>query len=158
MLRILQSLCLFALVTIALPAWAASSAFDLVGPRLTVAVTRDGTTLPLAQVPNLAEGDRVSIAPDPARVNGERYRIVAAFLRGAVDRPPKEWFHEALSWKPKSASLSLSVPKGAQQMALFFMPESGGSLNAIVSAVRKQPGAFVRAVQELNQASLDRAR
>ncbi|MDB5712743.1 MAG: hypothetical protein JWO15_140 [Sphingomonadales bacterium] len=158
MLRILQSLCLFALVTIALPARAASSAFDLVGPRLNVAVTHEGVTLPLAQVPNLAEGDRVSITPDPARVLGERYRIVAAFLRGAVDRPPKEWFHEALSWKPKSASLSLSVPKGAQQMALFVMPESGGSLNAIVSAVRKQPGAFVRAVQELNQASLDRAR
>ncbi|MDB5702200.1 MAG: hypothetical protein JWL66_2399 [Sphingomonadales bacterium] len=158
MLRILQSICLFTLVAIALPARAASSAFDLVGPRLNVSVTREGVTLPLSQVPNLAEGDRVSVAPDPARVNGERYRIVAAFLRGAVDRPPKEWFHEALSWKPKSATLSMNVPKGAQQMALFVMPESGGSLNAIVSAVRKQPGAFVRAVQELNQASLDRAR
>lgn len=149
--------CLLA-VAVTLPAKAASSAFDLVGPKLVVTITRDTVTLPLERVPNLAEGDRISVKLDPARVQGERYRIIAAFLRGAVDRPPKEWFHEALSWKPKSDTLSLAVPKGAQQMALFVMPERGGGLGAIVSAVRKQPGAFVRAVQELNQASLDRAR
>jgi hypothetical protein len=137
---------------------AASSSFDLVGPRLIVTVSHDGVTLPLERTPNLAEGDKVSIRLDLPDGQGERYRIIAAFLRGAIDRPPKEWFHEGLSWKPESADLSLVVPKGAHQMALFIMPEKGGNASSIISAVRKQPGAFVRAVQELNQASLDRAR
>jgi hypothetical protein len=157
-LRLFQTLCMVCLLAVTLPAQAASSAFDLIGPKLVVTITRGTVTLPLERVPNLAEGDRISVKFDPGRVQGERYRIIAAFLRGAVDRPPKEWFHEAQSWKPKSDTLSLAVPKGAQQMALFVMPERGGGLGAIVSAVRKQPGAFVRAVQELNQASLDRAR
>jgi hypothetical protein len=157
-LRLFRTISMLCLLALALPAQAASSAFDLVGPRLIVTVTRDTVTLPLERVPNLAEGDRISVNMDPTRVQGERYRIIAAFLRGSVDRPPKEWFHEAMSWKPKSAMLSLAVPKGAQQMALFVMPERGGGVGAIVSAVRKQPGAFVRAVQELNQGSLDRAR
>ncbi|WP_239025981.1 hypothetical protein [Sphingomonas paeninsulae] len=158
MQRFFQFICLFVLLANTQPVQAASSSFDLVGPRLNVTVTRDSITLPLERVPNLAEGDQVSIKLDPVRVQGERYRMVAAFLRGAVDRPPQEWFHEAVSWKPKNADLSLVVPKGAQQMALFIMPERGGNSKSIISSVRKQPGAFVRAVQELNQASLDRAR
>ncbi|AOH85276.1 hypothetical protein AWL63_16290 [Sphingomonas panacis] len=140
------------------PAQAATSSFDLIGPRLHVTVTHDGTQLPLQRVPNLAEGDQVSIKLDLLPTQTEHYRLVAAFLRGTVERPDNKWFHEALSWKPKNAELSLTVPKGAQQMALFIVPERGGSASAISSAVRKQPGAFVRAVQELNQASLDRAR
>jgi hypothetical protein len=140
------------------PAHAASSSFDLVGPRLVVTVTHDGVSLPLEQVPNLAEGDRIAITLDLLPGSHERYRLVAGFLRGSVDRPPDDWFHEARSWKPRDATLSLVVPKGAGQLALFIAPESGGSAKAIVGTVRKQPGAFVRAVQELNQASLDRAR
>ena len=50
------------------------------------------------------------------------------------------------------------MPEGAQQLALFILPEKGGSADAVASAVRKQPGAFVRAVQDLDQATLDRAR
>ena len=158
MLRFLHLFFLLILVFTITPARAASSSFDLVGPQLTVLVTRDGVTLPLERVPNLAEGDRVSIKLETRPGRDEHYRLVAAFLRGAVDRPGKDWFHEALSWKPKSADISLIVPLSARQMALFIVPDVGGSGGAIVSAVRKQPGAFVRAVQELNQASLDRAR
>jgi hypothetical protein len=157
-MRLSQFLCLVGLLAGALPLRAAPSSFDLVGPRLDVTVTHDGLTLPLERVPNLSEGDRVSIKLDRPKTQTERYRMVAAFLRGAVDRPAKDWFHQAESWKPKGSDLSLVVPKGAQQMAIFVVPESGGGTNAIVSAVRKQPGAFVRAVQELNQASLGRAR
>jgi hypothetical protein len=157
-LRSLRVLCLLGAVVSALPAQAATSSFDLSGPRLRVTVTHDGATLPLARVPNLSEGDQVSIKLDPQPGQSEHYRMVAAFLRGATDRPDSKWFHEALSWKPQKADLSLTVPKDAQQMALFIIPERGGSADAIASTVRKQPGAFVRAVQELNQASLDRAR
>ena len=161
--RVFRHLSLFALLAAA--AWrveAAPSQFDLVGPRLDVAVTHNGETLPLAWVPNLAEGDRVSIKLDLPPAGGERFRLVAAFLRGAVERPPREWFHNTLSGKRRNAGeggdLSLVVPKGAQQLAVFILPEKGGSADAVVSAVRKQPGAFVRAVQDLNQATLDRAR
>jgi hypothetical protein len=156
--KCLKFLSLLGLLTIAAPLGAASSSFDLVGPHLVVAVTHDGVTLPLERVPNLAEGDHVSIALDLPKGSNERYRIVAAFLRGAVDRPSKDWFREAESWKPKSAALALVVPKGAQQLALFIAPESGSSSKAIIGTILKQPGAFVRAAQGLDQASLDRAR
>lgn len=155
----------FGLLALLLPLWlgaaavrAAPSPFDLAGPRLDVAVTRDGATLPLEWVPNLAEGDRISIRLDLPAGQGDRFRLVAAFLRGAVDRPPEAWFHDTVSGRGKGGDLSLVVPKGAQQLALFVLPEGGAGRNAIVSAVRKQPGTFVRAVQDLNQASLDRAR
>jgi hypothetical protein len=164
--RVFRHLSLVALLATA--AWrveAAPSQFDLVGPRLDVAVTHNGETLPLAWVPNLAEGDRVSIRLDLPPAGSERFRLVAVFLRGAIERPPRDWFHDTLSSKRGKAGdggnggdLSLVVPKGAQQLALFILPEKGGGADAVVSAVRKQPGAFVRAVQDLNQATLDRAR
>ncbi|MEG3178991.1 molybdopterin dinucleotide binding domain-containing protein, partial [Sphingomonas sp. RB3P16] len=80
-----------------------------------------------------------------------------AFLRGATEPPPKSWFFKAETWKEKKNALALKVPEGARQLVVFLVPESGG-FDAVVSAVRKQPGAFVRAVQDLDQASLDRAR
>lgn len=139
-------------------AHAASSSFDLVGPNVSVTVKHGADTLPLESVPNLVEGDVVSIKLELPKEQTEGFRIVAGFLRGAIDRPSKDWFHEARSWKGKGADFSLTVPKGAQQMALLVIPESGGGANAVISTVRKRPGAFVRAVQELNQATLDRAR
>ena len=153
-----RSLGLLALVAATASVEAAPSPFDLVGPKLDVAVVRDGATLPIDWVPNLAEGDRVSVQLDLPGSGEDRFRLVAAFLRGAVARPPKEWFHDTVTGGKKGGKLSLVVPKGAQQMVLFVLPEKSGGANAVASAVRKQPGAFVRAVQELNQASLDRAR
>ncbi|RZM15212.1 MAG: hypothetical protein EOP67_64070, partial [Sphingomonas sp.] len=111
-------------------------------------------------MPRLATGDRVSIAADLAvgkKDDGARYLLVAAFLRGATEPPPKSWFFKAETWKAKKNALALTVPDGARQLVVFLVPESGG-FDAVVSAVRKQPGAFVRAVQDLDQASLDRAR
>src|SRR6202007_2413923 len=45
-----------------------------------------------------------------------------------------------------------------QQVLIFLAPETGGDFRTLVSAVRGRPGAFVRSSQDLNQASLDRAR
>jgi len=137
---------------------AASAPFDLGGPALHVAVTRGGTTLPIARVPNLAAGDRISIKADLPQDQGARYVLIAAFLRGATNPPPKSWFFHARTWEKKHNDLSLTVPDGARQLVLFLMPDEHGSVDAVVDAVRKQPGTFVRASQELNQASLDRAR
>src|SRR3546814_17310371 len=43
-------------------------------------------------------------------------------------------------------------------MTLFLVPDTGGAEGTIEDAVRGKPGEFVRATQELNQASLDRSR
>ena len=159
MLRLLP-FCALAAALVPATAGADPAPFDLTGPSLRVGVTHGTTTLPIAQVPRLATGDRVTIATDLAvgkKDDGERYLLVAGFLRGATEPPPKSWFFKAETWKAKRGTLALTVPKGARQLVVFLVPDSGG-FDAVVSAVRKQPGAFVRAVQDLDQASLDRAR
>jgi len=40
----------------------------------------------------------------------------------------------------------------------LLAPDTGGAFSTLRSAVRGKPGAFVRAAQDLEQASLDRAR
>ncbi|HEX7874248.1 MAG TPA: hypothetical protein VF475_15155 [Sphingobium sp.] len=155
---------LFAAASLALPLQptAAENAapFDLSGPTLRISVTRGEATLPIAQVPSLAEGDRISITADLPADQDAHFLMLSAFLRGATNPPPKKWINTAETWKPreKDNRLSLVIPKGARQLVLFLVPEAGGVAGAISSAVRNRPGEFVRATQELNQASLDRAR
>ena len=156
-LRLRHALLLAALFPLT-QAHADPAAFDLTGPSLSVTVTHGRTTLPIGQVPNLSEGDRIAVGAELPRDQGVHYVLVAAFLRGATNPPPKSWFAQAKTWERKKNTLDLTVPAGARQLILFLAPETGGGYDAIVDAVRKQPGAFVRASQELNQASLDRAR
>ncbi|TXC72792.1 hypothetical protein FSB78_06190 [Sphingomonas ginsenosidivorax] len=140
------------------PAAAETTAFDLAGPVLRISVTHGGETLPLSQVPNLSAGDRLRIAAELPAGQGARYRLVLAFLRGATNPPPKNWLVSAETWKPKKATIDAVVPQGAGQAVVLMVPETGGALDAVGSAIRSRPGAFVRASQELNQAMLDRAR
>lgn len=156
-LRRILLACLIA-VGLASPARAQSNAFDLAGPSLRASVTHAGVTLPLSQVPNLSAGDRVRIAAELPAEQGARYIMVLAFLRGATNPPPKDWLHEAETWKRKGAAIDAVVPKGAEQAIVLLVPDTGGAVDAVRSAVRGRPGAFVRASQELNQAMLDRAR
>ena len=145
----------------AVPAARADPApFDLAGPVLTVKVTRGTVTLPIAQVPNLAPGDRLSVRADMPASQTAHYLLITAFLRGATNPPPKEWFHPCQTWTPKCArdGLTVTVPADAQQMLIFLAPETGGDFRTVVGAVRGRPGAFVRTSQDLNQASLDRQR
>lgn len=135
---------------------AAQSTFDLAGPDLRVAVTHEGVTLPISQVPNLEPGDRVSVAALLPPDQEARYLLVAAFLRGATNPPPKSWFARAETWKNKR--LELTVPEGARQLVLFLVPETGGDYSTVMRAVRGQPGVFTRAAQDLSQAASDRAR
>jgi hypothetical protein len=136
-----------------------SAPFDLTGPTLRVMVTHAGATLPIAEVPNLAAGDQLSIRADLPPGQSVRYLLVAAFLRGATNPPPPAWFHKAETWTPKGAAgLAITVPDGAQQVVLFLAPRTGGDFKTLIDAVRGRPGAFVRASQDLNQAALDRSR
>lgn len=136
------------------------STFDLNGPKLEVNVTRAGRTLPITEVPNLAAGDRLWIHPDFPEDQAVHYLLVAAFLRGATNLPPRKWFHRAETWKGNFSEqgMTITVPEGAQQVLLFLAPETGGDFKTLMGAVRGRPGAFVRASQDLNQASLDRSR
>ena len=151
--------CCAALASIAA---AGPAPFDLAGPALEVTVTRSGQTLPIAQVPNLAEGDRLSVRADLPTTQSADYLLVVAFLRGSTNPPPEKWFFSCKTWKKKDKcnreGLKLDVPAGAQQVILFLAPSTGGDFDTLVSAVRGRPGAFVRAAQDLNQAALDRAR
>nr|WP_254913914.1 hypothetical protein [Sphingobium sp. Z007] len=134
--------------------------FELPGPALDILVMRGDQSLPIAQVPSLSEGDRLSIEADLPADQGARFILVSAFLRGATNPPPKDWVRFAETWKKKDKdkALVLTVPKGARQMVLFLVPDTGGAEGVLSDAVRGKPGEFVRATQDLNQASLDRSR
>jgi len=151
----------FFLIFLVLPgmAFADSAQFDLAGPKLEVKVIHAGKTLPISEVPNLSVGDQVSIKADLPAVQSVHYLLVAAFLRGATNPPPEDWFFSSETWSSKgSGGLKITVPKDAQQLLFFLAPETSGDFKTLVSAVRGRPGAFVRASQDLNQATLDRSR
>lgn len=134
--------------------------FDLAGPTLDVVVTRGKTILPASEVPNLAEGDKIWIKPEFPASQSADYLMVAAFLAGSTNPPPESWFFPCKTWtgKCQREGLTVTVPKGAQQVLVLLAPSTNGDMNALVSAVRGRPGAFVRATQDLNQAALDRSR
>jgi hypothetical protein len=152
--------CFLLLFTLRLAHADGGPAFDLDGPRIQAKVTRAGKTLPIGTVANLAAGDRLWVHPDLPAKEGARYVLVVAFLRGSVNPPPENWFTKAETWNKKirEEGLYVTVPEGAQQVLLFLAPETGGDFPTLRNAVRGRPGAFVRAAQDLHQASLDRAR
>jgi hypothetical protein len=132
--------------------------FDLAGPKIEIKVTRGAQTLAVTQVPNLAAGDKLWIHPDFPTGQAAHYLLIAAFLRGSTNPPPENWFFKAETWDKKYTGLTVTVPEGAQQVIVFLAPETGGDFKTLVNAVRGRPGSFVRASQDLNQASLDRSR
>src|SRR5271170_3387448 len=68
--------------------------FDLAGPKIDVHVTREGKTLPIAQVPNLQPGDKIWLRADLPPTQSVHYLLVAVFLRGTTNPPPDNWFSE----------------------------------------------------------------
>ncbi|HEX4066590.1 MAG TPA: hypothetical protein VHZ09_11265 [Acidobacteriaceae bacterium] len=161
-IRRLRATCTVVVFLVALTslAWGDPAPFDLSGPKLEVKVTRAGKSLPIAEVPNLAPGDRVWIRADLPEGQSAHYLMVAAFLRGSTNPPPESWFFRQETWNRKSedTGLTVTVPEGAQQVLVFLAPETSGDYRTLLNAVRGKPGAFVRASQDLNQAMLDRSR
>src|SRR6202163_667077 len=139
---------------------AENAAFDLAGPQVEMTVTRAGKTLPIAEVPNLQAGDRLWIHPVLPEDQSVHYLLVVAFLRGTTNPPPDEWFTRAETWNRnvRAEGIVVTVPQDAQQALVFLAPATGGDFDTLRSAVRSRPGLFVRASQDLNQASLDRTR
>lgn len=143
------------------PALAEPSPFDLSGPSLRVSVTRQGHTLPIGAVPQLAAGDRLSIEARLPADETVRYLMVTAFLRDPTNPPPDGWFQQSQTWHHPGhggGPIVVTVPVGAQHLVLFLAPATGGGFATLRAAVAARPGAFVRAAQDLEQASLDRSR
>jgi hypothetical protein len=151
---------LLTLLSLPTLASADTAAFDLPGPRLEVRVTRGGRELPIAQVPNLQEGDRLWLHPAFPETQSARYLLIAAFLRGSTNPPPENWFTKIETWdkQVRAEGVVVTVPKGAEQALLFLAPETGGDFSTLRPTVRGKAGAFVRASQDLDRASLDRSR
>ena len=143
-----------------LPAPAETAAFDLIGPKVEVRVQREGRTLPIAEVPNLQAGDRLWVHPDLPDSQSVRYLMIVAFLRGSTNPPPESWFTRAETWNKKvhEEGIFVTVPNEAEEALVFLAPETGGAFSTLRAAVRGKPGAFVRAAQDLEQASFDRSR
>jgi hypothetical protein len=135
-------------------------AFDLSGPKVDMHVKRGEVTLPISSVPNLLAGDRLWIHPDFPESQSTHFVLVVVFLRGATNPPPIEWFTRVETWtrEAREEGVFVTVPKEAEQALLFLAPETGGDFSTLRNAVRKLPGAFVRASQDLQAASWDRMR
>jgi hypothetical protein len=138
----------------------AAPAFDLIGPKVDVHVKRGEVTLPIGEVPNLLPGDRLWIHPDFPESQSTRFVLIVAFLRGATNPPPAEWFIRVDTWEKKAREegVFVTVPEEAQQAIVFLAPATGGDFSTLRNAVRGRPGTFVRAAQDLQSASLDRMR
>jgi hypothetical protein len=140
--------------------FADAAAFDLPGPQVEVRVSRGGKELPISEVPNLQAGDRLWVHPAFPESQSAHYLLIVTFLRGSTNPPPENWFTKLEAWDKhvRSEGAIVTVPAGAEQALLFLAPETGGDFSALRSTVRSRPGAFVRASQDLNRASLDRSR
>jgi hypothetical protein len=139
---------------------AADPAFDLAGPKVDVHVKRGAVTLPISEVANLMPGDRLWIHPDFPDSQSAHYVLIVAFLRGATNPPPPEWFTRVETWTrdAREEGVFVNVPQEAQQALIFLAPETGGDFSTLRAAVRNRPGVFVRATQDLQAASWDRMR
>lgn len=151
---------LFPILILTSAARADNAAFDLIGPKVDVRVQRAGTTLPIAEVPNLQAGDRLWVHPDLPQSQSVHYLMIIAFLRGATNPPPDSWFTRVETWSRAvhEEGVFVVVPEEAEEALIFLAPDTGGAFSTLRAAVRGKPGAFVRAAQDLQQASLDRQR
>ena len=123
-----------------------AQAFDLAGPKVDVHVKRGDVTLPIGEVPNLQVNDRLWIHPDFPESQSARYILIVAFLRGATNPPPPEWFTKVETWNKqiRDEGVFVTVPQEAQQAIVFLAPETGGDFNTLRNAVRGRPGTFVQ--------------
>ncbi len=155
-----RSLLVSVVLALATLAQAETAAFDLSGPSLELNVIRGDKKLSLSQVPNLRPQDRLWVHLIVPPGQSVHYLMVIAFLRGSTNPPPENWFFKVETWdkRVRREGITITVPADAQQALLFLAPQTGGDFGTLRAAVRGKPGAFVRASQDLNRASLDRSR
>ena len=137
-----------------------NSAFDLAGPKVDVRVKRGEITLPIAETPYLLPGDRLWVHADLPETQTNHFVLVVAFLRGATNLPPSDWFTRVETWTKdvRAEGVFVTIPAGAEQALMFLAPETGGDFSTLRKAVHDRPGVFVRAAQDLAIASWERMR
>ncbi len=142
------------------PLLADAHTFDLVGPKIDITVDRAGKNLPISNVTELLAGDRLWIHPEFPTDQSVHYLLIVTFLQGPTNPPPESWFFRFETWtrQMREEGTVVTVPSGAEQALLFLAPETGGDFATLRGTVRGRPGVFVRAAQDLEQASLDRTR
>ena len=93
-------------------------------------MTRAGKTLPISEVPNLQSGDRLWIHPAFPDNESVHYVLAVAFLQGATNPPPDNWFTKAETWtrQVRKEGIVVTVPEHAQQALFFLAPQTGGRL------------------------------
>jgi hypothetical protein len=153
-------LCALLLFTVAPTVLGDAHTFDLVGPRVDMTVDRNGKNLPISKVTELQAGDRLWVHVELPSDQSVHYLLIVAFLQGPTNPPPENWFTRLETWnrQMRQEGTVITVPQGAEQALLFLAPETGGDFATLRSTVRGRPGVFVRAAQDLEQASLDRTR
>ena len=140
-------------------AFADDARFDLHGPSIDVRVTRGGVTLPIMQVPNLLPNDQLQLKLDLSATQSNHLLLIVAFLRTSTNEPPDDWFTKIETWNlPPSKMTTVVVPEGATHAVLFIAPETGGDFKTLRSAVKGNPGLFIRADISLNKASFEQQR
>ncbi len=134
--------------------------FDLLGPTIDMTVDRGGKNLPISNVTELLPGDRIWIHPEFPKDQSIRYLLIVVFLQGPTNPPPENWSYRYETWtrQMREEGTVITVPAGAEQALMFLAPETGGDFSTLRTTVRGRPGVFVRAAQDLEQASLDRTR
>lgn len=132
--------------------------FDLPGPKIDVRVTRGNMTLPIAEVPELLPQDKLGIKADIPATQSNHLLLIVAFLRDTTNEPPDNWFTKIETWKQPPGGTYIVIPEGAQRALLFVAPETGGDFDTLRSAVKGEPGLFIRANMALNKASLEQQR
>ena len=147
-------------ITGSLAAHAQQGRFDLLGPKIDVHVTRGADSLPIASVPNLLPGDKLQVHVDLPPSQSVHLLLVVAFLRGTTNPPPDKWFTRIETWnqKTRAEGATVTVPNEAEQALMFIAPETGGDFSTLRNAVEGRPGTFVRASQDLNEASFEQSR
>src|SRR3978361_1685744 len=93
--------CLLALIVPA-ALGAHNARFDLTGPKIEIRVTRAGSTLPVAEVPNLQPGDKIWLKADLPKFQANHLLLIVAFLRGTTNEPPDNWFTRIETWNKKA--------------------------------------------------------
>ena len=121
---------------------------------------RGDNSLPIASVPNLQPGDKLQVHADLPPSQSVHLLLVVAFLRGTTNPPPDKWFTRIETWnkKTRSEGVTVTVPPEAEQALMFIAPETGGDFSTLRNAVKGRPGTFVRASQDLNEASFEQSR
>ena len=78
------------------------------------------------------------------------YLLIVAFLRGATNPPPENWFIKAETWSKqvREEGIVVTVPQDAQQALLFLAPETGGDFGSLRPRCAAGP-AFLFALRRI---------